>query len=108
MKIIQAIWDFYVIGCVTFTTFFLVGLIRNLRKVLSTKETIEEIRDHIKLVYTEHVGNAHYLYDHTNQFIAQGSTEDEMWAKAKLIFPKKEFIIEGKDGKAVIVDVKDA
>ena len=46
-------------------------------------------------------------HDHTNQFIAQGSTEDEMWAKAKLIFPKKEFIIEGKDGKAVVVDIKD-
>jgi hypothetical protein len=106
MKILQIIWDFYVIGCITFTTIFLFNLIRHLRKAVATRETFDEIRQQIKLVYTEHVGDAYYLYDHSNQFIAHGATEDEMWTKAKLLFPTKEFIIEGKDGKAVIVDVK--
>lgn len=107
MKILQTIWDFYVIGCVAFTSFFLLGLTRHLRKAVKAKEFVEEIRDQIKLVYSEHVGNAYYLYDHTDQFIAQGSTEEEMWAKAKSLFPKKEFITRGEKGEAVVVKDKN-
>lgn len=107
MSILTNILIGYAVICTILTTLFLIGLVKNLRRVLGASTTIEEIRDHIKLVYTEQVGNAHYLYDHTNRFITQGNTEEEMWTKAKLLFPKKEFIMQGEDGKAMLVSVKD-
>jgi hypothetical protein len=89
----------------------LFGLIRQLRKRFSSKETenlIEKVKEQLKVVYKEQVGDVHYLYEKTtNSFVAQGLTEDEMWANAHLTFPTQEFIIEGENGKAVLVSVKD-
>ena len=54
MKILQVIWEFYVIGCITFTTLFLVGLIRHLRVKLKENdksELVEQLQNHIKVVY---------------------------------------------------------
>ena len=111
MELLDTVWTVYVYLCVGFATFFLVGLIRNLYKVFSKKytdELVERIKNHIKVVYTEQVDNAYYLYETTtNNFIAQGPTEDEMWANAKLIFPAREFVIEGENGVAILVSVKD-
>ena len=111
MKVLQTIWDFYVIGCVIFTTFFLVGLIRAIRakfKDNDTSDLVEQLQNHIKVVYVEQVCGMYHLYDKiNNSFIAQGYTEDEMWRNAHLTFPKKDFIIEGENGKAVLVNVKD-
>ncbi len=111
MEILKAIWTVYTVGCVIFTTFFLVGLVRSLRKAFSSKQTdelLEQIKAQIKVVYLERVGDTHYLYEKvTNNFIAQGNSEDEMWANAHLTFPKQEFIIEGENGKAILVSVKD-
>lgn len=111
MQFLHTLLQVYIIISVTFTTFFLIGLIRNLRKVLKKEETVEafeKVKNQIKLVYLEQVGDAYYLYDKaTNNFIAQGVTEDEMWTNAALTFPNKEFIIAGENGKAVLVSVKD-
>ena len=111
MELLKSIWTVYVFLCVGFTTFFLIGLVRNLRRAFkekATEELVEKVKDHIKVVYKEHVGDAHYLYERvSNQFIAQGSTEDEMWANAHSTFPAQEFIIEGENGQAVLVSVKD-
>ena len=111
MKILQVIWEFYVIGCITFTTLFLVGLIRHLRVKLKENdksELVEQLQNHIKVVYVEQVCGMYHLYDKiNNSFIAQGYTEDEMWYNAHLTFPKKDFIIEGENGKAVLVNLKD-
>ena len=111
MELLKAIWTVYTFLCVGFTTFFLIGLVRNLRKAFSDKDTeelLEKVRDHLKVVFIERVGDTHYLYEKvSNQFIAQGPTEDEMWANAHLTFPAQEFIIEGENGKAILVSVKD-
>ena len=111
MSILHALLQTYIFISVTFTTFFLFGLIRELRKKLKNKDTeelIEKVKHHLKVVYKEQIGDAHYLYEQTtHNFIAQGSTEDEMWENAHLTFPKQEFIIEGKNGEAVLVSVKD-
>lgn len=111
MEILKAIWTVYTTACIIFTTMFLIGLFRNLRRTLSSKETeelIEKAKSHLKVVYLERIDNTHYLYDKvTNNFIAQGKSEDEMWANARLTFPKQEFIIEGENGNAVLVSVKD-
>ncbi len=111
MQILMTLAYIYIGASVAFTTFFLFGLVKHLRdkfKEKDTAELIEKVKDDLKVVYKEQVGDAYYLYDKTtNHFIAQGSTEDEMWANAHLTFPKQEFIIAGEDGKAVLVSVKD-
>lgn len=111
MQILMTLAYIYVGVSVAFTTFFLFGLIRHLRSRLKEKDTaelLEKVKNHIKVVYKEQVGDVYYLYDKTtNNFIAQGTTEDEMWANAHLTFPKQEFIIEGDNGQAVLVSVKD-
>ena len=111
MELLKAIWTVYTLLCVGFTTLFLIGLIRNLRKVFKEKDTeklLEQVRDHLKVVYKEQEGDVHYLYEKvSNQFIAKGATEDEMWEQAHLTFPSQEFIIEGENGKAILVSIKD-
>lgn len=111
MELLKAIWAVYTFLCVGFTTFFLIGLYRNLRKELNnkvTQEVLDKVKDHLKVVYVEQVCGMYHLYDKiSDSFIAQGYTEDEMWANAHLTFPKQEFIIEGENGKAVLVSVKD-
>jgi hypothetical protein len=95
----------YGIICTIVTTIFLVELVSNLRKELTKTTTVENLANAIKLVYVEQVDDINYLYDGlTHTFITQAPTEDELWANARLQYPNKEFIIEGKDGKAVIVN----
>lgn len=111
MEIISSILQVYMFISVVFTTMFLIGLVKNLRRALKaedSEELIEKVKAHIKLVYLERVGDAYFLYDRTtNHFLAQGNTEEEMWREAKLRYPAQEFIIEGENGKAVLVSVKD-
>lgn len=111
MELISSILQVYTFISVVFTTIFLIGLIKNIRKALNgddVENLVEQLKDHIKLVYTERVGDAYYLYDQsTKHFIAQGHTEQEMWQQARLRYPTKDFIIEGENGNAVIVNVKD-
>ena len=111
METLYLLLNIYIAISVTFTTFFLIGLVRNLRKALEkddAEELLEKVKNQLKLVYIEQGCGMFHLYDKTtNCFIAQGYTEDEMWATAKLNFPKQEFIIEGDNGKAVLVSVKD-
>lgn len=111
MELLKDIWTGYLYVSAGFTTFFLVGLIRNLRRVFkekATEELVEKVKDHLKVVYVEQVCGMYHLYEKvSNQFIAQGYTEDEMWEQAHLTFPKQEFIIEGENGKAILVSIKD-
>ena len=111
MELLKTIWTVYLYFSAGFTTFFLFGLIKHLREKLKekrTEELIEKVKDHLKVVYVEQVCGVYHLYDKvSNRFIAQGYTEDEMWANAHLTFPKQEFIIEGENGKAILVSIKD-
>lgn len=109
MKFLETLFTLYIIFCAVFTTFFLFGLTRHLRRKLNdNSELVEQLHNHIKIVYQERIGDAYYLYDKvSDSFIAQGATEDEMWYNAHLTFPKQDFIIEGENGKAVFVNVKD-
>lgn len=111
MAFLHFILQVYICISCAFTTFFLFGLIRSLHNAFKKEdaaEVIEKVKNQLKLVYIEQVCGMFHLYDKTtNSFIAQGYTEDEMWANAHLTCPKQEFIIEGDNGKAVLVSVKD-
>jgi hypothetical protein len=105
MSILLNILLVYGVVCTIATTIFLIGLVRHLRKELVKTKTVENLTNAIKLVYIERVDDVNYLYDGlTHTFITQASTEDEMWANARLQHPNKEFIIKGENGKAVIID----
>ena len=106
MSILFNIFVVYAVICTVATTLFLFGLIKHLRRELSGKETVEKLKTSIKLVYVERVDDICYMYDGlTHNFITQAATEEEMWTKAKLQFPNKEFIIRGDSGNATVVSV---
>ena len=111
MAILHTLLNIYIVISVAFTTFFLFGLIGHLRdkfKEKNTEELLKKVKDHLKVVYVEQDCGMYHLYEKvSDRFIAQGYTEDEMWANAHLTFPKQEFIIEGENGKAILVSVKD-
>lgn len=106
MDILYGIVIAYAVISVVFTTIFFIGLIRNIRREINLVKEVKHIRQTIKLVYTEQIGDVYYLYDQlNNHFIAQGATEEEMWRTAKLRFPNKEFIIQTTNGNAAVVNV---
>jgi uncharacterized membrane protein len=88
MEILKAIWTVYSIISVVFTTFFLIGLITNVRKELNLTRNIETVKNSIKIVYIEEVGSAYFMYDKlTQRFICQASSESEALQKAESMFP---------------------
>lgn len=108
IEILHTILQAYTFISVVFTTFFLIGLVKSIRKELGEEEVTDaDIAKAIKLVYVEKVGDVNYLYDGiTNTFITQAESEDEMWTNAKRRFPDKEFIVRGENGLATLVSVK--
>lgn len=108
MSILLNVLVVYAVICTVLCTIFFIGLVKHLRKAFKTEETVNNIKQSIKLVYVEKVNNINYLYDGiTHTFITQAESEEQMWLNAKLRFPNKEFIIRGDDDKAVLVSVKD-
>lgn len=108
MEFLQSILQVYAFISVAFTTFFLIHVVRSIRKDLA-KENAEEnpAKDILESVYLEKVGDISYLYDSaTNKFIAQGNTNTELWANVAAMFPDKEFLVKTPDGQLNVVQVK--
>lgn len=109
ISILQTIWEFYVIGSVIFTTCFIWGLHKYISEknndgIDSKQSEMKYLKDNAIAVYLQEINNCFYLYEYaTNNFIAQGLTQEEMWLNAKKKFPTKDFVIEGPDGKAILV-----
>lgn len=79
--------------------FFVGRWIYNMRQANQLEQEVtsvmQDIKQNCKVVYVETVGNVHLMYDHiTGNFVCQGSNEDDLWRRAKLMFPGKEFIIK--------------
>lgn len=92
MDIITSIWQVYQAIAVVFTTFFLFGLVKNLRNKPSA-EDIKKAMDTIKLVHIETVNNTAMMYDSVNKtFLCQAPTTEELWAVAKTRWPAHKFI----------------
>lgn len=57
-------------------------------------EVMKDIRENYLPVYVETEGNLKLAYHHmTNDFISQGSTDTELWQRARERFPGKEIVI---------------
>lgn len=100
------LWQFYVIGSVIFTTFFIWGLRNFTKNKNAGPESINKahLKENAVAVYVQEVNKCFYVYEYaSNNFIAQGFTKDEMWINAKKKFPTKDFVVEGPNGEAILV-----
>lgn len=98
---------FFLVFCVLFTINFIYAIVKAVREETALKDTVETLKTSFKLVYIEKTDGITFLYDQlTNNFIAQGRTDEEAWARAKERFPNKEFLVKGTNGNAVHVEIK--
>jgi hypothetical protein len=76
---------------------FVYIFIKNVRIIKQSARGLEKIDaafKEVKLVYIEQVNTMLMMHDRsTRSFVAQAPTEDELWAKAKALFPGKELIL---------------
>lgn len=105
LSILKTIWDFYVVGSVIFTTFFIWGLTNFVKEKKATSSNeMKHLKERAIAVYVQEINNCFYVHEYaTNNFIAQGNTKDEMWSNAKKKFPTKDFVVEGPNGEAILV-----
>ena len=88
MEILYTIWIVYSTLCVIFTTFFLINLVRNIRREISLIEDVKQFKQTAKLVYIEQVDGMYRMHDKiTHHYICQASTEKELWETADAMFP---------------------
>lgn len=88
MEILYTIWIVYSTLCVIFTTFFLINLIRNIRKEINLIEDVKQFKQTVKLVYVEQVDGMYRMHDKfTHRYICQATTEKELWETADAMFP---------------------
>lgn len=91
--VIQVIFWLAIIFCCAFTFIFLNMVLTNLREQKTVERVKEELTESM-MVYTEKVGNTIHMYDVLSGFfIAQGSTEEEVWERARTRCPDMNLIL---------------
>jgi hypothetical protein len=71
-----------------FTTVFLIGLVRNIRREIDLIEDVDRFKKTVKLVYVEQVDGMYRMHDKfTHHYICQATTEKELWETADAMFP---------------------
>ena len=88
MQILLNILIAYGVVCIIFTTIFLIGLVRNIRREINLIEDVEKFKKTVKLVYVEQVDGMFRMHDKfTHHYICQAKTEQELWEIADAKFP---------------------
>ncbi len=88
MQFLTNILIAYGVISMIFTTIFLVGLIRNIRREINLIEDVEKFKKTVKLVYVEQVDGMYRMHDKfTHHYICQAATEKELWETADAMFP---------------------
>jgi hypothetical protein len=101
MQILINILIAYGVVSMIFTTFFFIGLIRNIRKEIDIAKDIGAAKQTLKLVYVEHVDGMYRMHDKfTHHFICQAKTELELWNIAHAKFPDKTVTTLKEDERA--------
>jgi len=87
MQILTNILIAYGVISMIFTTIFLFGLIRNIRREISLIEDVDKFKKTVKLVYVEQVDGMYRMHDKfTHHYICQAPTEKELWEIANAKF----------------------
>lgn len=103
MEFLKAFLIIYGVISIIFTTIFLVGLIRNIRRELDIIKGVKQAAETLKIVYVEYdvVDSMYRMYDKTNnQFLFQAKDELELWNIARAKYPKKNVITLDADKEA--------
>ena len=88
MQFLTNILIVYGVICMIFTTIFLIGLVRNIRKEIDLIEDVGKFKKTVKLVYVEQVDGMYRMHDKfTHHYICQAATEKELWDLADAKFP---------------------
>jgi len=98
MQILLNVLIAYGVVCMIFTTFFLIGLVRNIRRELNIVGQAKELAKTTKLVYVEQVNGMYLMHDKiTHHFVAQAESELELWRIARERFPDKNIMTMSED-----------
>ncbi len=88
MQILTNILIAYGVISMVFTTIFLIGLVRNIRREINLIEDVSRFKKTVKLVYVEQVDGMFRMHDKfTHHYICQASSEKELWETADAMFP---------------------
>ena len=88
MQFLTNILIAYGVISMIFTTIFLIGLVRNIRKEINLIEDVSRFKKTVKLVYVEQVDGMYRMHDKfTHHYICQATTEKELWETADAMFP---------------------
>lgn len=88
MQFLTNILIVYGVISMIFTTIFLIGLVRNIRKEIQLIEDVGRFKKTVKLVYIEQVDGMYRMHDKfTHHYICQAATEKELWETADAMFP---------------------
>ena len=95
MEFLKAVLIVYAGFSVIFTTFFFIGLVRNIRREIAIVEGVKDAAQTLKIVYVEYdnIDDMYRMYDKTNnQFLFQAKDELELWKIARANFRDKKVI----------------
>jgi hypothetical protein len=88
MQFLTNILIAYGVISMIFTTVFLIGLVRNIRREIDLIEDVSRFKKTVKLVYVEQVDGMFRMHDKfTHHYICQASSEKELWETADAMFP---------------------
>ena len=88
MQFLTNILIVYGVISMIFTTVFLIGLVRNIRREIDLIEDVSRFKKTVKLVYVEQVDGMYRMHDKfTHHYICQATTEKELWETADAMFP---------------------
>ena len=88
MQFLTNILIAYGVISMVFTTIFLIGLVRNIRREIDLIEDVSRFKKTVKLVYVEQVDGMYRMHDKfTHHYICQAATEKELWETADAMFP---------------------
>ena len=88
MQFLTNILIAYGVVSMIFTTIFLIGLVRNIRREIDLIEDVSRFKKTVKLVYVEQVDGMFRMHDKfTHHYICQASSEKELWETADAMFP---------------------
>jgi len=96
LGILQLFGTIFAIGCVVFTSWFLISFFRNLTSGPGNQQMVENLKEFhntVKIVYCEPVKDAFHMYNKvTDEFICTAKNKEEAFKKAVKMYPEFKFV----------------
>ena len=96
LGILQLFGTIFAIGCVVFTSWFLILFFRNLTSGPGNQQMVENLKEFhntVKIVYCEPVKDAFHMYNKvTDEFICTAKNKEEAFKKAVKMYPEFKFV----------------